>query len=401
MQSFADTAAVATRFHAPPSPGLWFCWHLVAFSMVGCSGSPPPRLRLQLNPPLASAGRAAVTTEIEQISLGADHGCVLMRAGQVACWGDNYAGQLGQLGWQDGIAYLIELPPVRAIAAGTASTCAAAPDGHVCWGCLGGLGTGDLPGTECKLNPEEPWVPTRLPIASVSQLAVGMLHACGIEPSGRIQCTDGSDVFELPGAESAIVLAVGGGTACAITDPTAVVCWRLPLGRTPRWDRYNVEMGHVQPREIAVGLNHGCVRSSTGSVRCWSCAGHSDETSDPCARSSLHTWEVTIAGASSISSGNHHSCALDDDGGIWWWRPPATSEVDAVQPVRLSTTRNAVQLDCGGERTCAVMRDDTILCWNHSDAATIGTAPSSVQINLPTGAPPASDENENGESHDR
>jgi alpha-tubulin suppressor-like RCC1 family protein len=72
-----------------------------------------------------------------EIAVGDFHACALQRDRTVACWGENWYGQLG-----DGTRHAATEPvpvrgvrDVRALAAGANDTCAILDDGQlVCWG---------------------------------------------------------------------------------------------------------------------------------------------------------------------------------------------------------------------------------------------------------------------------
>jgi Alpha-tubulin suppressor and related RCC1 domain-containing proteins len=127
------------------------------------------------------------------IAVGEDHTCALLEDGRVACWGDNYYGQLG-----DGTTtrrttpVLVSnigttLPKAVAIAAGRGHTCALLEDGRVaCWGknAEGQLGVGDT--TDRKTPVIVNNIGTTLPKAVA--IAIVDLHTCALLEDGRVAC---------------------------------------------------------------------------------------------------------------------------------------------------------------------------------------------------------------------
>jgi alpha-tubulin suppressor-like RCC1 family protein len=87
-------------------------------------------------------------TEATQVAAGDQHSCALLSSGHADCWGRNYDGNLGTNGTPEESAVPLEvqgLTNATAIAAGGENTCVQLPEGHVaCWGndWSGQLGTG-------------------------------------------------------------------------------------------------------------------------------------------------------------------------------------------------------------------------------------------------------------------
>lgn len=85
----------------------------------------------------ARSGDVVVGEDVTQITMGAEHGCVLLAGGRVRCWGKNGDGQLGDGGVQDAKAAVAVsgLESVAEIRAGARHTCARMQNGTVaCWG---------------------------------------------------------------------------------------------------------------------------------------------------------------------------------------------------------------------------------------------------------------------------
>eukprot|EP00004_Rigifila_ramosa_P022231 TRINITY_DN6037_c0_g1_i4.p1 TRINITY_DN6037_c0_g1~~TRINITY_DN6037_c0_g1_i4.p1 ORF type:complete len:550 (+),score=144.01 TRINITY_DN6037_c0_g1_i4:118-1767(+) len=177
---------------------------------------------------------------VASISAGSRHMCLLSSAGQVACWGDNTAGQLGI-----GSSAAAAVPPVAVsglsgsvvqVASGRDFNCVLLADNRVqCWGrgSSGQLGNG----------------------------AVSLLRSPGA-------------AFALPAAASKLSLM--DATACALYQSGDLACWGYSFyGQVGTGFVQNVVSqvtalnlgGSVY--SVATGKYHGCAFLVTGDFKCW------------------------------------------------------------------------------------------------------------------------------------
>lgn len=193
---------------------------------------------------------------VTQLAVGSYATCTLPREGQVACWGINAYGQLGDgrahdvcdvsrhttdaHGTVDCSARPVAVTLARAtkIALGSTGACATLSDGGgvACWG--------NVPGDDAERRP----VPIHLPWArDAVDVSVGEWHACALERSGRVTCW--GPPAALGHARSSKRLCPARYAGCAVGDP-------LPpaAGRVVR-----LSAGHTQT----------CVVNVSGALRCW------------------------------------------------------------------------------------------------------------------------------------
>jgi alpha-tubulin suppressor-like RCC1 family protein len=219
--------------------------------------------------PVAIAGLSGVTG----ITLGIGHKCVLRRDRSVWCWGENYAGALG-----DGTVGLRRVAPVRVVglgddvtqlAAGDRYTCARHADATVsCWGenYFATLGDGT---TIDRTRPQK--VP-------------GLGHVARVVP-------------------------INEGWVCALHDDATVSCWGRQL-------RYKTARGSARPMKLE-GLRDVSLIEGGGSAACVrrgrevSCWGRMDEDrlgEDP---------KVVGSDARDVAiRGWHHVLLVRDDGAL-------------------------------------------------------------------------------------
>ncbi len=171
------------------------------------------------------------------MAAGGAHTCALRNDGTVYCWGDNWEGQLG-----DGTTALSRPTPVAvagltgatALAAGGSHTCALQSDGTVaCWGdnYYGQLGDGTTTSR-----------PTPVAVAGLSgatALAVGGSHTCALRNDGTVACwganyygqlgdgtfTDRLTPTAVAGLSGATAIAARGSHTCALLADGTARCW--------------------------------------------------------------------------------------------------------------------------------------------------------------------------------
>ncbi len=175
---------------------------------------------------------------VKAVATGRGHSCALTEAGGAKCWGDNFAGQLGDgtttqrltpvdvVGLSGGIA---------SIGAGILHTCALTGAGTAkCWGdnFYGQLGDGS---TTTRLTPVDV---AGLSGASVA-IAAGNLHSCALTGAGGASCWgdnfygqlgDGSTTNRLTpvgvvGLSGGVTALAGGYHTCAVTEAGGGKCW--------------------------------------------------------------------------------------------------------------------------------------------------------------------------------
>ena len=239
----------------------------------------------------------------------------LTSGGAVKCWGGNSSGQLGN-GSTTNSATAVDVvglaSGVTAIAAGASYICALTSAGGVeCWG--GGSG---------------------IPVA-VAGLTSGVssVHAspveftCVIGSSGGVRCWAGTSwasakVQDVPGLAGGIsAIAIGSqSTQCALRASGGVTCYAPGGTWTDVAGLSATSAGGSAPpttgatgntTAIAIGLQHACVITSAGGVKCWGYNSAGELGNGTTTQSDTPVDVVTLtSGVTAIAAGFGYSCAV-------------------------------------------------------------------------------------------
>lgn len=279
----------------------------------------------------------------ESLELGGQHSCAILSDQNLYCWGESQNGQLG-LGINADIKIMssnsvdLDGNAVLEVSAGGQFTCARLANGELyCWGLnsSGELGIGDA---NTRFVPAGPVALDDLP----AQIAAGGSHACarlidnsvqcwGDNSSGQLGDNDGGNDSATPsnvnlgGATEVTDIASGGLFSCVIVDGD-VKCWgENGSGQLGNNDGTNTDLDVVSaaldidgetPVKLALGSEHACVLTESGSVYCWgeSDAGQTgqNDTTDDIAPALVDLGAYTATG---IAAGGDHVCVnlLPDD----------------------------------------------------------------------------------------
>lgn len=339
-------------------------------------------------PPVAPAGGPSAS--VGSVACGDYHNCAITGAGGVKCWGDNLDGELGDGSrtFADAAVPVIGLSSgVTRIAAGARHTCAVLASGQVsCWGdnAAGQLGDGT---TEDRDRPV--LVPG---VTDAVAVTAGRVHTCVLTAAGAVKCWGDNEFGKLgdaataaqsllpvaiPGVVGALSVTAGGSQTCILQADRHIRCIGLLNDTT------NDSPSH-EAVAVAAGEDHACLIEASGQGRCW---GRGERGLLGDGKDGInHPDELPIVGGYSfvaIAPGTWHTCALTSTSQVTCWGSAASGELgqDMVElvsnvPVDVPGLSGVTAIASGWGHSCVRMSTGLIQCWG--EATSLGRGPDSV-----------------------
>ncbi len=195
------------------------------------------------------------------------------------------------------------------------------------------------------------------------EVTAGYQHTCARRASGEVLCW-GSN---FPNTRSdvrpdGIGGAVGDGTTTNRLVPTRA------LGLT----------GAVQ---LSAGASKSCARRAGGDVFCWGNIVTNGALGDGATTTArlVPTPVLDLADVVEIRAGSTFTCARLGSGGVrcWGWNDKGQVGDDTISTSRWAPTDvvdlvDAAGLTAGGEHSCALRRDGSVVCWGRNDYGQLG-----------------------------
>ena len=321
-QVVAGTAHTCALFNN----GQVACWGRGAEGQLGYNSS----ASVGDNESVASYGYVNVGGNVSRIAAGGNHTCAVLDTGNVRCWGSNSRGQLGY-GNNTGTRAKVgddEAPYtagdvqlggalVADVTAGLEHTCVLLRDGNVrCWGrgSEGQLGYGNANDQGASQIP----LATNLNfnLARVRQVVAGGNHTCAMLENGSVVCWGKASSGQL-----------GVSQVYNATVPGNSNNWGDAAGETP-YDlarQYPLDLGSGRKAlAVTTGAEHTCALLDTGAVRCWGFNTHGElgQGTATVRPTPTSTGAIDVSlGASVVrlTSGANHNCALLTSGQVRCW----------------------------------------------------------------------------------
>lgn len=290
------------------------------------------------NESVASYGYVNVGGNVTRIAAGGHHTCAVLDTGNVRCWGSNSRGQLGygnntgtraKVGDDEAPYTLGDVPLggalVADVTAGLEHTCVLLRDGNVrCWGrgAEGQLGYGNS--TDQGASQIPPATNLNFNLARVRQVVAGGYHTCAMLENGSVVCWGKASSGQL-----------GVSQVYNATTPNNSNNWGDAAGETP-YDlarQYPLDLGGGRKAlAVTAGAEYSCALLDTGAVRCWgfNTNGELGQGTTAVRPTPTTTGAIDVSlGASVVrlTSGANHNCALLTSGQVRCWGKGADGQL--------------------------------------------------------------------------
>ncbi|MHB1222671.1 MAG: hypothetical protein ACYC2G_01285 [Gemmatimonadaceae bacterium] len=279
--------------------------------------------------------------------------------------------------------------------AGAGANCARSAEGQLaCWGANGAgvIGDGTTTFREFPVQPSVSGV-------TFAHVSVGTSNSCALTSTGAAYCwgsgyTNGDGSFSTPrlspvavsGGHAFTKLVVGATAACALKADGTAWCWGTTLPPESNLARKvpTLVSSTLRFTDVAVGswpsstlADYPCGITTTGSTYCWGIMGIGD-AADPSEAPAELGGGVTF---SSLALGRDHACGLTEAGKAYCWGQndrgqlgDGTSGNTRATPVAVVGGTSFVALASGGAHTCGLTAAGAALCWGANDGGQLGNA---------------------------
>jgi alpha-tubulin suppressor-like RCC1 family protein/uncharacterized protein involved in exopolysaccharide biosynthesis len=375
-------------------------WIAAAALLVlsGCEGS-------TLEPVAGPIPLTAVTS-------GALHSCALARAGEVYCWGNGTAGELGNGSFSSSgrPERVLGSTLFTAISAGDAHTCGLDPQGNAwCWGWNAYFQRGNAQDT-ATARPVQVRGGHRF-----VQLDAGAHHTCALKDDGSAWCWgynrhgqlgDGSTTT--PGEAVRVASAVrfssisaGGNHTCAIANQVAggnAYCWGLNtvgqvgagtdniITSTPLRVNSNVRM-----TQISAGTDHTCALAGN-ELYCWGGNARGQLANGGAFPEGLPGTTAPVPSPARerftfLAAGDRFNCAIGDHARAYCWGEGSAGQLGNgntqtqfyPQAVVLQPTGGVISdllafqtVSPGRRHVCGTTNEHVVYCWGDGALGQLG-----------------------------
>lgn len=280
------------------------------------------------------------------------------------------------------------------VAAGTSQTCAITTRGEVkCWGRgeSGELGNG--------INQNSPTPVTVKGLKGATQLALGTFHSCALLSNGSVKCwgqnyhgqsggKNREDILNpavVPGISNALQVVAGSHHTCVLIRGGTVKCWghniwgQLGVPATEEDTFALVEVATVpNVTQLSAQDSATCALGENGVNQCWGYNGAKQLESGMSLVDNHETGRYHgLAGATQIETSGTHTCALYRNDivmcwGLNMWGQLGNGRTDRPNSPNPIVHAGTVSVALGGYTTCILDNKGIVQCWGANDSGQLG-----------------------------
>lgn len=331
-------------------------------------------------------GSVTTTVPPKKLSIGENHGCMILADQSVRCWGDGKYGQLGRgsLISSDATVPVSGLASITGISTGNKHSCALRSNGEVyCWGAgdVGQLGQGTFTSSSVPvlvtLSANAVGVTTSGD-SSCANLVSGIIECWGAAGSGQLghgSTTYTATPVRVAGISNSMKVTLGNGFACSILSEGNIKCWgdgwdgQLGNGQNSN-SMKTVNVSTINNAvDLSLGQNHACALLATGEVFCWGNGALGNLGNGSSVSRNTPVKVANIANAVEISSGTSFSCALLDSGKSYCWgfglngRLGNQNAGNSSYATEVLGINNIEEISSYSNRSCSRVSNGQIMCW--------------------------------------
>ncbi len=359
---------------------------------------------------------------VRQITAGANHSCALLDHGAVKCWGFNMQGQAGlstTFNVGDDVDEVASASAVSLVSravqitSGDNHNCALMETNAVkCWGlnAYGSLGIGNTSNIGDDETPVGSTVTFAGGFGTAVKVAAGGSSTCAVSDSAVAQCWgfnnygqlgDGTTTYRtspvaLSGSPLIVDIKVGGTHTLAVDNAGQMLSWgrgadgQLGLGTISDHSSSQVINGWMS-LIYAAGQYFSCALNSD-LFQCWGLntygqlgVGNTTSYNSPLTVSSVSANTVT-----SIAAGFNHACAIIS-GDLKCWGENTMGQLGlnsssgTMAPMPVVYGTGVLSAAAGLSHTCAIRADGGLYCWGEQGYGQLGTGEAIMAAGMTTG----------------
>ncbi|UJR82229.1 RCC1 domain-containing protein [Sandaracinus amylolyticus] len=334
----------------------------------------------------ADAGPSCTSgCDIAELALGSKFSCARRENGEVLCWGRGQEGQLGDGSRTHGgrcvgggivetfdcspRPVIVDLPSAASsMSAGWTSICAIDADADAqCWG-EAGFRIGTLPAEAARYSPQ----PFPM-LTDIEAVAEATFTICAMGDGGAVRCAGNNGSGQTGKGEF------------STTELSPVPVQRAEPAGTALTGALEVVLGTFS--------DFACARTAD-EVLCWGSGEAGQLATDPaalpsncatgsaaqnrCTSSAMVIAGLPEMGITQLAAGGEHVCALLEDQTVVCWGANDAGQLGTgdrnarIVPTAVTGLSGVTRITTGGSHTCAVLSDGGVRCWGYNRFGQLG-----------------------------